>query len=102
MSAAAGTDTCNKSRTIYTIPDGVSLRSKTLARQQAEVARDLRRNQKPGTLHVHLAHTRICRTYCDPFIVYGKQFVAGLTSEARRAALVKLFQFLGCGLVHPK
>ncbi|KAH7183353.1 uncharacterized protein B0J16DRAFT_386410 [Fusarium flagelliforme] len=43
----------------------------------------------------------ICRSYCDPSIAYGKQFVAGLTSEAKRAALVKLFRILGCGLVHP-
>lgn len=45
MSAAAAantdTNTRNKSRTIHTIPDGVSLRAKTLARQQTKLAPEL-------------------------------------------------------------
>ena len=42
----------------------------------------------------------ICRSICDPSAAYGKEFVAGLTSEAKRAAFVRIFQSLSYGYVH--
>ncbi|RBR26239.1 uncharacterized protein FIESC28_00884 [Fusarium coffeatum] len=79
MSTAAhtntNTNTCNKSRTINTIPDGAT-----------EFA-------------AGLTPTQICHSYCDPSITFGKQFAAALDFEPKRAALVKLFQFLGCSLI---
>ena len=48
-----------------------------------------------------IPHPAICRSYGDPSIAFGKQPAAALTSEAKRAALAKLFQVLGCGLVTP-
>ena len=43
-----------------------------------------------------IPHPAICRSYGDPSIAFGKQPAAALTSEAKRAALAKLFQVLGC------
>ncbi|KAJ4138524.1 hypothetical protein NW768_002361 [Fusarium equiseti] len=49
-----------------------------------------------------IPYPAICRPICDASVAFGKQLIAGLTSEAKRAAFVKLFRSLGQGLVHPR